>query len=264
MKRLSAILVLCLAACSIGGAEKHWNIAEEFEKQGQYLRAIEEYSRIVNMGQRNPIAIKAQVQIARIYDKNLHDYPRAIRAYRDAYRRSEDKRTKMESRWAIADIYSNQLQNSPAASEEYQALFQELARGQKEGPEVLLTWAKSLMDAGKFDESAVRYEEFRKLYPGHKEGPRTLLEEGHARLADRRPDQAMALFREFITKFGGVNGYTSMVAEAYYGLGSALEAQDELSAALEAFRASLSTYPNPKVIELKIQRVEKRKKERRL
>ena len=253
-----------IVACSVGGSEKQWTIAEEFERQGQYLRAIEEYSRIVNMGQRSPMAIKAQMQIANIYEKNIKDYSRAIRAYRDAFRRSDDKRTRTEARWAVANIYAEQLQNPAAAAEEYEPLFLESGKGQKEGPEILLAWAKSLFDAGRFTDAAKRYSEFRTLYPGHKEGPRSLLEEGHALLTDRRSDQAAALFREFITKFSGVNGYASMVAEAYYGLGGALEAQDDLNAALEAYRASLATYPNPKVIELKIRRVEKRKKERRL
>lgn len=264
MRVLLASLALLLAACSVGVAEKQWELAESFEAQGQHLRAIEEYSRIVNYGQRSALALKAQMRIAQIYDRHLHDYPRAIRAYRDAFRRADDRRTKMESRWAVATIYSDRLQNPSAAAEEFKPLYEEYGVSQKEGPDILLAWAKNLLDAGKFRESAERYAEFRSRYPGHKDGPRTLLDEGHAWLADRRPEPAAKLFREFIQTFGSQTGYASMVAEAYYGLGSALEANDELGPALEAYRQSLATYPNPKVIQLKIERVEKRKKEKRL
>ncbi|MBS1986168.1 MAG: tetratricopeptide repeat protein [Bdellovibrionales bacterium] len=262
--RALAPLLLFFSACSVGVAEKDWQLAEEFETHGQYLRAIEEYSRIVNLGHRDALAIRAQMRIAEIYNRNLKDYPRAIRAYRDAYRRSDDRRMKMDARWAIATIYNDRLQNSAAAAEEYKPLYEEFGQYQKDGEEILLAWAKSLNDSGRFKESAEKYVEFRKRYPGHKEGPRTLLEEGHAHLADREPELAVKCFRELISTFGGQDGYRSMVAEAYFGLGSAFESMDELSPALEAYRQSLATYPNPKVIQLKIERVEKRKRERRI
>lgn len=260
----AASLLLGAVACSVGLAEKHWQLAEEFQRQGQYLRAVEEYSRIVNFGHRSPLATKAELEIARIYEENLKDYPRSIRAYRDVVRRADDSRTKMEARRSVARIYLERLQNPGAAADELGPLFEEYGRFQKEGPDILLTLAKALTDAGRFSDSSTKYELFRQLYPGHRDGPRTLIDQGHALLADRSPDQAAKCFRELIEKVGNDPQTATLAAEAYYGLGNALEANDDLPGALAAYRQSLATYPNPKVIQLKIERVEKRRKERRL
>lgn len=257
---------LAFSACSVNVAETHWKQAEEYSHQGQHLRAIEEYTKVVNFGQRTPVAIRAQVEIARIYEQALKNYPMAIRAYRDVYRRTEDKAVKIASRAAIARIYSDhsdQRQNAVASILEYEALFKEGGAQEKEAPDWWLAWAKALAESGRFEEAAAKYRAFRSEFPGHRDGPRSLLDEGQADLADRRPEKAAEVFREVISRFSSQVDYTSLVAEAYYGLGSALEASDQLDAALLAYRQGLTTYPNRKVIELKIERVEKRRKDRK-
>jgi tetratricopeptide (TPR) repeat protein len=266
MRKILAVLLLALssASCSVGSNEESWRMAEEYSRQGQHLRAIEEYSRIVNSNTRSQMAIRAQTQIALTYENALKDYPRAIRAWRDVFRRSSENRVKMQSQWAVARIYAEKLQDAGAAAEEYKELFDKFAKNEKEGPEILLVYVQALMDAGRFSEAAGRCSEFRTLYPGNKDGPRVLLEEGKAHLADRREDKAAESFRELIRNFEGRDGFDSLVAEAYYGLGGALESLGDLAAALESYKKSLSTYPNPKVVETKIERVEKRRKEKKL
>ncbi len=259
-----SVLFLLLLGCSLGVGEKHAQLADEYIRQGKYLSAVEEYTRVVNYGGRSPLAIKAQQQIAFIYDNYLKDFPRAIRAYKDLYKRATDARIKMEARWAIARIYAERLENPIAAADEYRGLYQNEAKDQKEAPQICLAWAKALMDSGRFKDAAEVFEEFRKTFPAHRDGPRVLLDEASAYLADRRGDEAKQRYRELIEKLSGQVVYNSIIAEAYYGLGNALELNEDLDAALAAYRQSLSMYPNPAVVELKIQRVEKRKKERRL
>ena len=260
----SLVLALGFVACSVGLDNKHWRLAEDAFRQGQYRMAIEEYTRVVNFGGRSVLAVQAQFQIAEIYDEQLKNYPLAIRAYRDAVKRSDDKALKIRSRWAIAKVYVDKLEKPGIAAEEYEGLYTELAQYERQGPEILLAWAKALMDAGQFSLAAKKYAEFRRVYSGHRDGPRSLLEEGQAHMADRRFDLAKENFREVIEKFSNNAEYTGLVGEAYYGLGGALEANQEYPAALESFKQSLALYPNKKVIELKIEGVMKRKKEKQL
>lgn len=258
-------LLFCVA-CSIGVGEKHMQLAEEFFRQGQYMRAVEEYTRVVNFGPKSPLAIKALTQIAVIYEQYRKDYTRAIRAYRDVYRRSSDKHVQMDARFAVAKIYMDRLENPSAAAEEYEALYNEFGKGKKEGSEILFLWGKSLMDSGRFSDAAEKFLALRRDYPGHPDLPRSLIEEGQSYLADRRPELARDRFKELIERHGTLlnSSASSLVAEAYYGLGNALEMLDQLDPALAAYKQSLAMYPNPAVIELKIKHVEARKNVRQL
>ncbi len=237
-------------------------MAEEFLRQGQYRRAIEEYSRVVNYAKNTPLAVQAQLQIASIYDNTLKDYPLAIRAYRDVVKRTEDKALQMRALLAVCQIYGDKLEKPRIAAEEYTILFENYSKDQKEGPDILLSLAKSLMDAGEFSVSADKYELFRQLYPGHKEGPRTLFEQGQAFLSDRQYEKAIRSYQEVISKFSGNSQYNALVGEAYFGLGSAFEGAGQMIEAINSFKEALPLYPNKKVVELKIDRVEKRKKEK--
>jgi tetratricopeptide (TPR) repeat protein len=120
------------------------------------------------------------------------------------------------------------------------------------------------MESSSFADAATTFAQFRNLYPGHVSGPKSLFDEAQAQLADRRYVQAIDLFRQVIEKFSSNNEYQDLVGQAYYGLGSAFESSGELDRALEAYRQGLSQYPNRKVIELKIERVLKRQKEKQI
>src|SRR5690606_23970708 len=158
--------------------------------------------------------------------------------------------------------YSERLERPLVAAEEYDQFYRELASDSLEAPEILLDWAKTLMDAGQFSAAAERFLEFRMTFPGHALGLRTMLQEGQAWLNDREYDKAKETFRELITHLRGNDEYSTLLGEAYYGLGNSLESMGDISAALEAYRESLSRYPNRAVVETKINRVLKRSKER--
>ena len=97
-------LLALATACSLGVDDKHWRLAEEYTRQGQHRKAIEEYTRVVNFGGRTTLAVQAQIQIATIYEENLKNYNLAIRAYRDVVKRTEDNAIRLKARWAIARI----------------------------------------------------------------------------------------------------------------------------------------------------------------
>lgn len=263
-KLLWLLMLIGLQTCTIDVYDKHWKLAEDFFAEGQYQRAIEEYARVVNYGGKKPIAIQAQLRMATILKENLKDYPNSIRAYRELAKKSSDIEVKVQARWEIAKIYANRLERPQIAAREYQQLYRELAEFRREGPEILLDWGESLVDAAYYEEAAIRYEEFRSKYPGHIHAPRSLLAEAQALLAARSYNQAIEKFNEVVEKFSKKPEYVSMVGEAYYGLGSAWEERGDVAKALEAYRRGIPLYPNKEVIELKIDRVMKRRKERRI
>ncbi len=255
-------LALWLGACSVNVNEKHWNLAEQYAQQGQFLRAIEEYTRVVNFGQKSPLAIRAQMSIAQIYDEQLKDYPRAIRAWRDVLRRSDDSGVKIQSRIAVAQIYMNRMENPLAAAEEYSIVLKENPDIGADGPKILLSLARALLDASRYSDAAEKFKLFLANYPGHQENARVLYELGRAYLSGGKLLLAKTTFQELIAKLEGRPGQSSLVAEAYFGLGETYESMEDMKMALEAYKQSLATYPNKEVIELKIDRISKRAQEK--
>jgi tetratricopeptide (TPR) repeat protein len=262
---LGLSLALFFGAGCTGQDESHrWLLAEQYVKAGNYRRGIDEYTRIVNSSSNSTRSIRAQMEIANIFGSHLKDFPKAIASYRKASESSKEASIKIQAHLEISKIYSEKLEDPSSAAKELETLFDSIAQFQKEGPDVLLLCAKNLMDAGKFDSAAKKYASFRTLFPGHKEGPRTLFDEAQAHLAARNLDSAKVLFNETISKFSESIEYSALVGEAYYGLGNAHEAAGDLSTALESYQKSLALYPNKKVIELKIERVLKRQKEKQI
>lgn len=264
MKRLTTLLLLFIVACSVNLKEKHWRLAEQYLKQDQLQRAIDEYTKVIHYGPKDEMAQKAIRQIARIYEEYIKNYPKAIESYQQLKNSSENEDVKLMASWRIAKIYQLKLNNLEKSSEEYKELYELIASKRGEGPEVLLEWAQSLTDAGKFEESILRFKEFRKKYPGHKHGPKVYLYEGQGFLSLRDGVEAQKVFSEIIELFSQKQGFEGLVAEAFFGLGESLEIKDELKEAVSAFEKARGAYPNKNVLELKIKRVQQRIKQRKI
>lgn len=254
-----------LSACSLVEGDQQWKMAEAYRTEGQYERAIEEYTRIVNLEQRGPLAVRAQERITEIYEEKLQDFPRAIRSEREVFRRTEDLGKKMQTRIRVARIYANRMNDYLAASEEYELIHSQYGDqlGNK-APELTLEWAQTLMETGEFQKAGEKLNAFRAGFSGHPLTAQALFLEAEAYLAARQNQLAVAAFQNLIRSYQGMVGHEALVAESFYGLGMALEAQDELAQALEAYKSSLARYPNPRVVRVKIERLQKRKKERRM
>jgi tetratricopeptide (TPR) repeat protein len=256
---LAAILLL---GCSLSLPEKHFQLAEQYAAQGQPNRAIEEYKKVVAADDKNTLAPKALLKMGTIYREQLKNYHEAIATFRKVYKKTEDQSDKIISLKTIAQIYRDDLDNPRAAVEEMALLYKEFGVAFKGGDSILLEYAHALKDAGKHGESANRYTEFLEKFPGHKEGPRVMLYEANEQLSAANFEAAEKNFLKIIEQFSGREDFKSLVAEAQYGLGSLFEEKDEVARAQEYYQLAREAYPNPEVMTLKLQGIERRKKER--
>jgi tetratricopeptide (TPR) repeat protein len=264
------IKIAALAAlfqCSLGGYDQHWRLAEQYQRQGQSRKAIEEYSRLVTLGGRNKLAIQAQLEIAQIYEKDLKKFDLAVRAYRDVVKRSDDVRVQTKSRIQIARIYQERLELPIDAASEYQAIVKDLGDQAPESAELYQLLAKCLVDGGRLSDAITVADKFELTYPTHPDLIKVLVLKAQTLLADRQLERARDLYRDVIQKLstGSIAGASlGVLGEAYYGLGSSLEQLGDTQSALDAYKQSLVLYPNRKVIETKIERVLKRIQERKI
>ena len=78
----------------------YFNAAVAAEEQGNFLAAIEHYSRVLDYGDNFPVVVKAQFSIARLYDYSLNDREAALEAYR-----------KLLGKWPYDPLWANLAQS---------------------------------------------------------------------------------------------------------------------------------------------------------
>jgi tetratricopeptide (TPR) repeat protein len=242
--------------------EKHFQLAEQYASQGQANRAIEEYKKVIASDEKNTLAPKALIKMGQLYREKLKNYDEAIQVFRKVYKKSEDPVDKVYSLKTIAQIYKDDLDNPKLAVDEYVALYSEFGVSFRGGDEILLEYAITLKDAARYPEAATKYAEFLEKFPGHKEGPRVMLEEANCLLSASKLSEAEMKLKKIIEQFQGRDEFQGLVAEAQYGLGNLYEEKDDVKKALEYYNLAQAHYPNPEVMTLKLQGIERRKKER--
>jgi tetratricopeptide (TPR) repeat protein len=259
-------IALCFlfVGCSDNQESHRWVIAEDYLAKGQHRRAIEEFSRIAGYSNSPEASVQALMQIASVYSNDLKNEMLAIKTYKEALQKSKDGSIRILIRKEMAKIYLDKLERPLLATEELRLAIEDGGQFEKDGPELLLLLGRAQMESGAYIDATETFSKYRKLYPGHAFGPKSLYDEGQSFLAAKQFDKAIALFREVIEKFSGNNEFQGLVGQSYYGLGSAFESKGDLKTALEAYRQSLALYPNKKVIELKIERVLKRQKDKQI
>lgn len=259
---------LCLQAALLLGCQrdleqKYWERAEFLVKQGQYERAIDELRRVVASQQNPTQRARAERRIATIYQDYLKDYAKAVASLRDVVRHSDNDDLKFQARWNIAKIYRLNLGNPYRASEEYQSLFEEYGKSKGEGPALLLDWAETLNETGNAKGAVQTYQKFIEFFPSHAQAPRVMVLLGQSFLASGQIQEAVRQFETVIGAFLRDDYKKAYLAEAYFGLGQALEVSEAATKAIDAYNRALEHYPNPEVVRIKIERLTEREKKRK-
>lgn len=259
-KIISVFFLLFINSCGPSLVEKHMSLAEQYLRQGQYIKAIEEYTRVTNYSKSDPVAIKAHENIANIYRTHLRDPQRAVRAYRGVVLMTSDNVKKKDAMMSIASVYIEDINNPAQAAVEYQQIYEKLPLTQDEIAKVLILWAESLTEASQFLSAIERYKEFILKFPDHEQIVKARIGLGQGLLAANNIDEAENVFKEIVSVLSNSNEKRSSLGEAYYGLGNVYEYREDYNKALEAYGKSIEWYPNRDVVEMKIRGLRQRLK----
>lgn len=255
-----AVSLALLVACGPSLVERHMNLAEQYLRQGHYVKAIEEYTRVANFSKSDPLAIRAHENIANIYRTHLREPQRAVRSYRGIVMMTTDPVKKKDAMMSIASIYLDDLNNPMQASLEYQFIYEKLPLTQDETGKLLLLWADSLTEASQFMAAVARYREFIVKFPEHTDIMKARIGLGQGLLAASEIDEAEKVFKQIADELSVTDKKRAVLGEAYYGLGNVFEYREDFNKALEAYGKSLEWYPNRDVVEMKIRGLRQRLK----
>ncbi|HLE00780.1 MAG TPA: tetratricopeptide repeat protein [Bdellovibrionota bacterium] len=272
--RVAALVVLVLmtipgSGCSVNNAKKSYVLAEKLWNDGKYAASVAEFDKIFSKDPQGPLGQQALFRAATTQAFFLSQYGEAVRKLKIYVEQNRDKPTAWSVQQLIGELLFSKLEQYDLASLHYQQLVKENPKA-AEVPEFLFRIGKSEFYAAQFDEAIKSYRALIKAHPSSPWSEKAAYEIGvtYFTRGEQHPGGSgpgMEAYQEAIDSYQGfLNKFpkSELVPQAQFGIASCLEELDQLDAAYHSYEALKSTYPSPKVIEIKLARIRERKNQR--
>lgn len=251
---LGALLLLALGhGCNANSPETKFLLAEKLLEDKKYEAAINEFRTIVDKAPRSPLGLDAQLKVAQIQHLYLGRSQEAIEAYREFLEYSKDEAKKREVEKTLADLQFQNFENYDEAIASYSKLIKENTN-EKEGEELVYRLGRAFFLQAKFEDALKMFEYLRTRYPNGGYFWKSELETGNALSAMGKCQDAIKQYEKVV-----VGAPADQKVLAKFAQASCYEEQDELDKAYEIFSSIRSDYPAPSVVELKMQKIKRRK-----
>ena len=248
-------LLFCLlfVACNANSPETKFVLAEKLLEDRKYDAAILEFQSIVDKSPSSQMGLDAQLKIAQIQHLYLGRSQEAVDAYREFLKRNKDENKRREVEKTMADLQFQSFEDYDQAIETYSKLVKENSE-RSDGEELMFRLGRSFFMKSKFEDAIKMFEYQKERFPN---GPffwRAELEIGNTLSAQGKCGEAIPQFDKVIK---GPQKEQSVLAS--FGKASCYEEQDDLDQAYEIFADIKNEYPAPTVVELKMQKIKRRK-----
>lgn len=248
-----ALAAALLAACNANSPENKFLLAERLLEDKKYDAAIGEFQEIVDKAPSSALGLEAQLKIAQIQHLYLGRTKEAEASYRVFLKRNKDGKKKEEIEKTLADLEYQIFENYADAAEAYKKLIEK----DPNSPDAeLYTYniARSMYFKSQFDDAIRIFELLKKKFPNGKYAKKSDLEIGNVLNAAGRCKDAIKQYEKVIQ-----SGEREQASLAAFGEANCYEELDDLDKAYEILQSIKSSYPTPGVIELKLQKIKRRK-----
>lgn len=260
MKRLSkrrwlllAGALLTLAGCNANSPETKFLLAEKLLEDKKYDAAISEFQSIVDKAPHSALGLDAQLKVAQIQHLYLGRAEAAIASYQEFLKRAKDETVRRGVERTLADLQFQSFENYDQAIASYSKLVKESA-GSSEGEDLIYRLGRAFFLKSQFEDALKVFEYQKGKFP---QGPlfwKAELEVGNTLSAMGKCPLAIKQYDKVIA---GTD--KTQRALAAFGKASCFEEQDDLDTAYEIFSSIQEEYPAPSVVELKMQKIKRRK-----
>lgn len=251
---LGALLLLALGyGCNANSPETKFLLAEKLLEDKKYEAAINEFQMIVDKSPHSQLGLDAQLKVAQIQHLYLGRSQEAIDAYREYLDNSKDETKRREVEKILADLQFNNFEDYDQAISSYTKLIKENT-DEKEGEELIYRLGRAFFLKSKFDDSIKMFEYQRARFPEGALHWKAELEIGNALSAKGKCADAIKQYEKVI-----LEAPAELKVLAKFAQASCFEEQDELDKAYELFSSIKESYPAPSVVELKMQKIKRRK-----
>lgn len=261
----SLLLLVSAVGCSFNSPKKRFILAERLWTDKKYEAAVREFDKIVKRAPQSKLGVQALYRAAMTETVFLNRHTEAIERLKRVTAISSEAELVWSSRKQIGEILFEKLRRYAEAEIFYRELIEKHPEA-TEVPMFLFRVAKSQFYLWKFEESIQTFRSLHQRFPGTDQAQRALYEVGVAYYTggEQEPggygasmevyEDAIKAYQEFIRTYPR----SALVAQARFGIATCFEEMDQLEKARDEYLALQSIYPSPKVIKIKLIRIEQR------
>lgn len=245
-----------VSGCSGNSPKSRYVLAEKLWTDGRYSAAVAEFERVIARDPQGGLGLQALFRAANTQALFLHQYEEAVRKFRLYIERSSDPDMIWEAYKQIGDILYSRSERYDAAISHYNELVTAYPKA-AELAEYRFRIARAHFLLGRWDHAISSYQDLIRLHPKDPWSERAAFEIGMTDFTRGGPEacqRAIKTLNQFVIE----HPRSQWRSEAEFGVAGCLEELDQLDAAYERYERIKSTYPSPKVIQIKMIRIRQR------
>lgn len=247
------LVLLLVYGCNANSPETKYQLAEQLLEDKKYDAAISEFQNIVDKAPNSTLGLDSQLKIAQIQHLYLGRSQEAVDAYRQFLKRTKDESKKREVERILADIQFQSFENYDEAIASYSRLLKE-NKSEKELEELLFRLGRAFFLKGQFVDASKIFNFQKSKYPSGSYYWKAELEIGNSLSSQNKCGEAIKQYDKVIASAPKEEKVLASFAKAV-----CYEEQDDLDDAYELFSSIKTDYPAPSVVELKLQKIKRRK-----
>ena len=247
------ILPFLLASCE-PVPKKLLQSAEKRLEDGDFLGAVNSYEYLIEQYPRSDFLDDAYFAIGTIERLYLGNHANAILAFRTVAESFPGGTLAQEAQLILGEIYEKKYGDSRRAIAEYQK-YLEITSDKNRGEEVRFRIGRIYFEQGEFEQARNEWSQLTAQTPASEWADNAVYHTANSLFLQDRHEKARSILENAIQRYPE----SDVLIEMKYSLGSALEELGRTEEAIQAFRKIKDDYPNPGVIGLKIQNLERLK-----
>lgn len=245
------ILPFLLSSCE-PVPKKLFQSAEKRLENGDFLGAVKSYEHLIEQYPRSDFLDDAYFAIGTIERLYLGNHANAILAFRTVAESFPEGTLAQEAQLILGEIYEKKYEDSRRAIAEYQK-YLEITSDKNRGEEVQFRIGRIYFGQGEFEQARNEWSQLTAQAPGSEWADNATYHTANSLLLQDRHEKARSILENAIQRYPE----SDVLIEMQYSLGSALEELGRTEEAIQVFHKIQEDYPNPGVIGLKIQNLEK-------
>jgi len=242
-----------LAGCNARSPETKYHLAERLLEDRKYEAAISEFQDIVDKSPASSLGQEAQLKIAQIQHLYLGRSQDAIESYSEYLKRSKEPLKRREVERTMGDLQFQNLENYDEAIASYTKLVKQ-SPNTPDAEELIYRLGRAFFLKSQFEDAIKVFQYQKASFPDGEMRWKAELEIGNAKSSMGKCADAIVHFDAIVA-----GAPKSQKVLAKFAKASCFEEQDDLDSAYEIFSSIKDDYPTPTVVELKMQKIKRRK-----